>query len=48
MLDEQPGVMTCTGDNWPRELGRDLQRWEVAGGALTPDATANRRAKLVP
>lgn len=26
--------MTCTEENWPRELGRDLQRWEVKGGTL--------------
>jgi DNA replication and repair protein RecF len=26
--------MTCTDENWPRELGRDLQRWEVKAGAL--------------
>ena len=26
--------MTCTEENWPRELGRDLQRWEVRTGAL--------------
>lgn len=26
--------MTCTEENWPRELGRDLQRWEVKGGFL--------------
>jgi DNA replication and repair protein RecF len=26
--------MTCTEENWPRELGRDLQHWEVKGGAL--------------
>ena len=26
--------MTCTEENWPRELGRDLQRWQVEGGAL--------------
>ncbi len=26
--------MTCTDENWPRELGRELQRWTVAGGAL--------------
>jgi len=26
--------MTCTEENWPRELGRDLQRWEVKGGLL--------------
>jgi DNA replication and repair protein RecF len=26
--------MTCTEENWPRELGRDLQRWEVKSGSL--------------
>jgi DNA replication and repair protein RecF len=26
--------MTCTEENWPRELGGDLQRWEVKGGAM--------------
>ncbi len=26
--------MTCTEENWPRELGRQLQRWEVKGGTL--------------
>lgn len=26
--------MTCTEENWPRELGHDLQRWEVKAGAL--------------
>jgi DNA replication and repair protein RecF len=26
--------MTCTEENWPRELGRDLQRWEVKAGGL--------------
>src|SRR6478736_5134426 len=26
--------MTCTEENWPRELGRELQRWEVVSGAL--------------
>jgi DNA replication and repair protein RecF len=26
--------MTCTEENWPRELGRDLLRWEVKGGTL--------------
>ena len=24
--------MTATEENWPRELGRDLQRWEIKGG----------------
>jgi DNA replication and repair protein RecF len=28
--------MTCTEENWPRELGRDLQRWEVRAGSLKP------------
>lgn len=26
--------MTCTEENWPRELGRDLSRWEVRAGAV--------------
>ena len=26
--------MTCTEENWPRELGRDLHRWEVQAGAV--------------
>ena len=26
--------MTCTEEDWPRELGRELQRWEVQAGAL--------------
>ena len=26
--------MTCTEENWPRELARDLQRWEVRSGTL--------------
>ena len=26
--------MTCTEENWPRELSRELQRWEVKAGAL--------------
>jgi DNA replication and repair protein RecF len=26
--------MTCTQENWPRELGRDLRRWEVRSGSL--------------
>jgi DNA replication and repair protein RecF len=27
--------MTATEENWPRELGRDVQRWEVKAGNLT-------------
>jgi DNA replication and repair protein RecF len=26
--------MTCTEENWPQELSRDLQRWEVRQGSL--------------
>ena len=26
--------MTATGENWPAELGKDLQKWEVKTGAL--------------
>ncbi|MGA9779148.1 MAG: DNA replication/repair protein RecF [Verrucomicrobiia bacterium] len=26
--------MTATEENWPRELGKDLQRWEVQAGTL--------------
>jgi hypothetical protein len=26
--------MTATEENWPRELGKDLQRWQVVGGTL--------------
>ncbi len=28
--------MTCTQENWPRELGRDLLRWTVKAGNLWP------------
>ena len=31
--------MTCTEENWPRELGRQLSRWEVCHGALKPVAS---------
>ena len=27
--------MTATEENWPRELGRDVQRWTVKNGTLT-------------
>jgi hypothetical protein len=26
--------MTATEENWPRELGKDLQRWQVQAGIL--------------
>jgi len=26
--------MTCTEENWPSELGRDLHRWQVSGGTV--------------
>ena len=28
--------MTCTEQNWPRELGRTLHRWQVNQGILSP------------
>jgi DNA replication and repair protein RecF len=28
--------MTCTEEKWPRELGRDAQRWLVSAGTLRP------------
>jgi DNA replication and repair protein RecF len=30
--------MTATEENWPRELGKDLQRWEVVNGTLKLNA----------
>lgn len=32
--------MTCTEENWPRELGRQLHRWIVSQGVLRPLASA--------
>jgi DNA replication and repair protein RecF len=32
--------MTCTEENWPRELGRELHRWEIKSGALAALAEA--------
>jgi DNA replication and repair protein RecF len=29
--------MTCTEENWPAELGKDLQRWQVKSGKLIRD-----------
>jgi len=26
--------LTCTDENWPQELARDLHRWEVRAGTL--------------
>ena len=26
--------MTCTEENWPRELGRELLRWQIRTGTL--------------
>ncbi|MEJ0090799.1 MAG: DNA replication/repair protein RecF [Limisphaerales bacterium] len=31
--------MTCTEENWPSELGRDLHRWEVINGTLKRDSS---------
>ena len=28
--------MTCTEENWPRELGARLQRWRISAGSLLP------------
>jgi DNA replication and repair protein RecF len=28
--------MTATEENWPRELSRDLRRWQVTGGTVEP------------
>jgi recombinational DNA repair ATPase RecF len=28
--------MTCTEEKWPREIARDLQRWRVEAGNLSP------------
>jgi DNA replication and repair protein RecF len=28
-------LMTCTEENWPAELGKDLQRWEVKAGKFS-------------
>jgi DNA replication and repair protein RecF len=37
--------MTCTEENWPRELGGDLHRWKVTGGtmSLSPAKSAGTR-----
>jgi DNA replication and repair protein RecF len=35
--------MTCTEESWPRELGRDLQRWEVKSGTLSKVSAAPSR-----
>jgi len=32
--------MTCTEENWPTELGKELQRWEVKTGTLQKMAGA--------
>jgi DNA replication and repair protein RecF len=33
--------MTATEENWPRELGKDLQRWEVKAGMLVSRSGAS-------
>jgi DNA replication and repair protein RecF len=30
--------MTCTEENWPRELGRQLHRWHIKEAAMVPAA----------
>jgi len=41
-------VMTATEENWPRELGRELARWEVKAGTLRrlPDTLSNGRTEV--
>jgi recombinational DNA repair ATPase RecF len=29
-------LMTCTEENWPRELAREAQRWVVNAGTVRP------------
>jgi DNA replication and repair protein RecF len=36
--------MTCTEENWPRELGRECQKWEVREGAVRRMADRNAAA----
>ena len=31
--------MTCTEENWPKELGRELHRWEIKAGTVQRLAT---------
>ena len=33
--------MTCTEENWPQELGRDIQRWLVKSGTLKKMGSTN-------
>jgi DNA replication and repair protein RecF len=40
--------MTATEENWPRELGRDLQRWEIDAGTLTVVPAASEAAAAKP
>ena len=35
--------MTATEENWPRELGKDLQRWEVTGRNVEKNSTTQHR-----
>ena len=35
--------MTCTEENWPSELGKDLQRWTVNAGMLNRQTSNNER-----
>jgi DNA replication and repair protein RecF len=34
--------MTCTEENWPRELGRDIQRWDIQAGRVCNQMIAPR------
>ena len=37
--------MTCTGENWPSELGATLQRWSVESGSLNPLQAGSSKLK---
>ena len=40
--------MTATEENWPRELGRELQRWEVKSGMLAKIVESPNRSTPLP
>jgi DNA replication and repair protein RecF len=41
--------MTCTEESWPRDLGREVQRWEVKQGALKPESEIrNPKSEATP
>jgi DNA replication and repair protein RecF len=34
--------MSCTEENWPRELGRGLHRWAIKSGEITTAGTHSK------